>query len=49
MRTTYIFGAGDIRVINVPDPGLQQPTDAIVRVVRACTLPDQMRTPSSSA
>jgi threonine dehydrogenase-like Zn-dependent dehydrogenase len=36
MRATYIYGAGDIRVINVPDPVIQQPTDAIVRVVRAC-------------
>jgi threonine dehydrogenase-like Zn-dependent dehydrogenase len=36
MRATYIYGAGDIRVINVPDPAIQQPTDAIVRVVRAC-------------
>ena len=36
MRATYIYGAGDIRVINVPDPAIQQPADAIVRVVRAC-------------
>jgi threonine dehydrogenase-like Zn-dependent dehydrogenase len=36
MRATYIYGAGDIRVINVPDPVIQQPTDATVRVVRAC-------------
>jgi len=36
MRATYIYGAGDIRVIDVPDPVIQQPTDAIVRVVRAC-------------
>ena len=36
MRATYIYGAGDVRVIDVPDPTLQQPTDAIVRVVRAC-------------
>lgn len=36
MRATFIYGAGDVRVINVPDPVIQQPTDAIVRVVRAC-------------
>jgi threonine dehydrogenase-like Zn-dependent dehydrogenase len=36
MRATYIFGAGDVRLVNVPDPVIQQPTDAIVRVVRAC-------------
>jgi threonine dehydrogenase-like Zn-dependent dehydrogenase len=36
MRATFIYGAGDVRVINVPDPVIQQPTDAIVRVTRAC-------------
>ncbi|HET7901992.1 MAG TPA: alcohol dehydrogenase catalytic domain-containing protein [Candidatus Nanopelagicales bacterium] len=36
MRATYIYGAGDVRVIDAPDPGLQQPADALVRVVRAC-------------
>jgi threonine dehydrogenase-like Zn-dependent dehydrogenase len=36
MRATYLYGAGDVRVIDVPDPTLQRPTDALVRVVRAC-------------
>ncbi|MEU6644063.1 zinc-dependent alcohol dehydrogenase family protein [Saccharomonospora sp. NPDC046836] len=36
MRATLMFGAGDVRVENVPDPELRQPTDAIVRVVRTC-------------
>jgi threonine dehydrogenase-like Zn-dependent dehydrogenase len=36
MRATFMYGAGDVRVIDVPDPVIQQPTDAIVRVVRAC-------------
>lgn len=36
MRATYLYGAGDVRVIDVPDPTLQQPTDALVRIVRAC-------------
>ena len=36
MRATYMFGAGDVRVITVPDPELQQSTDAIVRIVRSC-------------
>ncbi len=36
MRATIIHGAGDIRVEEVPDPQLREPTDAIVRVVRAC-------------
>jgi threonine dehydrogenase-like Zn-dependent dehydrogenase len=30
-----MYGAGDVRVIDVPDPVIRQPTDAIVRVVRA--------------
>ena len=36
MRATYIYGAGDIRVIDAPDPTITTPTDAIVRVVRSC-------------
>ena len=36
MRATLIYGAGDVRVGEVPDPTIQQPTDALVRVVRAC-------------
>jgi threonine dehydrogenase-like Zn-dependent dehydrogenase len=36
MRAAFMYGAGDVRVIDVPDPVIQQPTDAIVRIVRAC-------------
>lgn len=36
MRTTFIYGAGDIRVEDVPKPRLQHSTDALVRVVRSC-------------
>jgi len=36
MRATFMYGAGDVRVIDVPDPTLQQPTDALVRVVQTC-------------
>ena len=36
MRTTFMYGAGDVRVEHVPHPTIQQPTDAIVRVVRSC-------------
>ena len=36
MRATVIYGAGDVRVETVPDPVIQRPTDALVRVVRAC-------------
>jgi threonine dehydrogenase-like Zn-dependent dehydrogenase len=31
-----MYGAGDVRVENVPDPRIVHPTDAIVRVTRAC-------------
>ncbi|HUG83133.1 MAG TPA: alcohol dehydrogenase catalytic domain-containing protein [Euzebya sp.] len=35
MRATIMYGAGDVRVEELADPVIQQPTDAIVRVVRA--------------
>ena len=31
-----MFGAGDVRIENVPDARLVDPTDALVRVTRAC-------------
>ena len=36
MRAAFMYGAGDVRVETVPDPIIVNPTDAIVRVVRAC-------------
>ncbi|MBV8884925.1 MAG: zinc-dependent alcohol dehydrogenase family protein [Chroococcidiopsidaceae cyanobacterium CP_BM_RX_35] len=36
MRATVYYGKGDVRVENVPDPEIQQPTDAIVRITHAC-------------
>ncbi|HEV7892668.1 MAG TPA: zinc-dependent alcohol dehydrogenase family protein [Pyrinomonadaceae bacterium] len=36
MRATVMFGAGDVRVENVPDARVVEPTDALVRVTRAC-------------
>jgi threonine dehydrogenase-like Zn-dependent dehydrogenase len=36
MRATLIHGAGDVRTGEVPDPSIQLPTDAVVRVLRAC-------------
>jgi threonine dehydrogenase-like Zn-dependent dehydrogenase len=36
MRATLIYGAGDVRVEDAPDPQLHDPTDALVRVLRAC-------------
>jgi threonine dehydrogenase-like Zn-dependent dehydrogenase len=36
MRATIMHRAGDVRIENVPDPRIEEPTDAIIRVVRAC-------------
>jgi len=31
-----MYAAGDVRIENVPDAAIQEPTDAVVRVTRAC-------------
>lgn len=36
MRATLMYGPGDVRVETVPDPVIQCPTDAIVRIVAGC-------------
>src|SRR5436190_1442646 len=36
MRATIMYAAGDVRVENVPDATIVEPTDAVVRVTRAC-------------
>src|SRR3989475_10559269 len=36
MRAPVLYGAGDVRVENVPDARLIEPTDALVAVGRAC-------------
>ncbi len=36
MKATLIYGKGDIRIENVPDPQIKDSTDAVVRVVRSC-------------
>ncbi|WP_448316838.1 zinc-dependent alcohol dehydrogenase family protein [Streptomyces sp. CO7] len=36
MRATVIHSPRDIRIEEVPDPVVRQPTDAVVRVVNAC-------------
>ncbi|MEU6017319.1 zinc-dependent alcohol dehydrogenase family protein [Streptomyces sp. NPDC047515] len=36
MRATVIHAPHDIRVQEVPDPSIQQPTDVVLRVLRAC-------------
>ena len=36
MRATVMYRAGDVRVENVPDPAIVHPTDAVIRITRAC-------------
>ena len=36
MRATVMFGAGDVRIENVADARVIEPTDALVTVTRAC-------------
>src|SRR6266446_1602438 len=36
MRATLMYGAGDVRIEDVPDARLVEPTDALVVVTRAC-------------
>ena len=36
MRATVMYGAGDVRVENVPDARLEEPTDALLVVTRSC-------------
>ena len=36
MRATVMYKAGDVRIENVPDAIIKSPTDAIIRVTRAC-------------
>src|ERR671927_1712106 len=36
MRATIMYAAGDVRVEDVADPAIVEPTDAIVRVTSAC-------------
>jgi threonine dehydrogenase-like Zn-dependent dehydrogenase len=36
MRATVMYGAGDVRIENVPDARVIEPTDALVTITRAC-------------
>src|SRR5215211_6161783 len=36
MRATVMYSAGDVRIEDVPDPSIVEPTDALIRVTRAC-------------
>ncbi len=53
MRAALIYGAGDVRVENVPDAKLVEPTDALVRITRSCICgsdlwPYQQREPTET-
>ena len=36
MKATVFYAQGDVRVESVPDPQINRPTDAIVRITHAC-------------
>lgn len=36
MKATLMYSSGDVRVEDVPDPVIQEPTDAVIRVTYAC-------------
>ena len=36
MRATVMYRAGDVRIENVPDATIMHPTDAVIRITRAC-------------
>lgn len=36
MKATVFYAPSDIRVETVPDPKIEQPTDAVVKITHAC-------------
>jgi threonine dehydrogenase-like Zn-dependent dehydrogenase len=36
MKATVLHGAGDVRVEQVPDAKIEEPSDAVIRITRAC-------------
>lgn len=36
MLATVMYGAGDVRIEQVPDAAIVKPTDALIRILRAC-------------
>ena len=36
MKATVMFGAGDVRIEDVPDAIIKEPTDVLLRITRAC-------------
>jgi threonine dehydrogenase-like Zn-dependent dehydrogenase len=54
MRGAVLYAPGDVRVEDRPDPTIEQPTDAVIRVTRACICgsdlwPYKMLQPSDGA
>ncbi len=37
MRGAVMHAAGGVSIEDVPDPRIEEPTDAVIRVTRACT------------
>ncbi|MFT4050744.1 MAG: alcohol dehydrogenase catalytic domain-containing protein [Microbacterium sp.] len=36
MKAAFMFGPGEVRVVDAPDPAIEEPTDALLRLVRTC-------------
>src|SRR5437764_15069572 len=36
MRATIMPKAHEVRIENIPDAGIKEPTDAVIRITRAC-------------
>jgi len=44
MRAAILYRAGDVRVENVPDAAIKQPTDALLRIIeQPAVFPDALR------
>jgi threonine dehydrogenase-like Zn-dependent dehydrogenase len=43
MRATFMYGPGDVRVIDIEEPAIKEPRDAIVRVIRSCICGSDIR------
>ena len=37
MRATVMYSASAVQIENVPDAALMTPSDAVIRITRACT------------
>lgn len=49
MRATLMYGAGDVRVEDVPDSTIKQPSDALVRITASCICGSDLHPYSSMA